>query len=271
MAKGLFKNFPTTVYDNDGSGSYKQVTDIFRRVSLRSDLKTYIQTYDLQNIDGTQKPERLANLAHGDPNRNWIVMMMNDVENPYSDWFMSEEEFYNYMKKKYPNRVITVLVSNTIDMFLPGEKLYIISDGQIPPTSEATAEIIKFDITLKSITYKLLENSAEDPNNPNDNYMTDFPSSTTTLLYGSSSETLATIQEAPIDEMYGPHHIEHEQERTPILDADGNDIGGTYTEVETVITNWEYEEKLNEAKSQVALLDNSYLDRVEDEFKKKIK
>ena len=224
MAKGLFKNFPTTVYDNDGSGSYKQVTDIFRRVSLRSDLKSYIQTYDLQNIDGTQKPERLANLAHGDPNRNWIVMMMNDVENPYSDWFMSEEEFYNYMKKKYPNKVLIlkdVYNSNNIyQSFSPEETLNI-----------GNAIIVRFNPTLKTIVYRGDDIGAN------------------VDVVGSVGSHV-TSDEASKDEIYGPHHI----------DSDGK-----------VITNWEYEEELNEAKSQVVLLDNSYLDRIEDEFKKKIK
>jgi len=106
MAKGFFENYPTMMYDNDGSGQYKQVVDIMRRVSLRNSLKNYIQLPVLQNIDGTQKPERLAHLVHGDPSRNWLVMMMNDVENPYTDWFMSEEEFYKYMLEKYPNKVL---------------------------------------------------------------------------------------------------------------------------------------------------------------------
>ena len=42
MARGFFENFPTMVYDNDGKGQYKEVVDIFRRVSLRNNLKNYI-------------------------------------------------------------------------------------------------------------------------------------------------------------------------------------------------------------------------------------
>ena len=126
MAKGFFENYPTMVYDNDGKGQYKEVVDIFRRVSLRNNLKNYIQLPLLQNIDGTQKPERLANLVHGDPKRNWLVMMMNDVVNPYTDWFMGEEEFYKYMLEKYPNKAFKLLVSHSsTEIYLPGSNEYI--------------------------------------------------------------------------------------------------------------------------------------------------
>ena len=35
--------------------------------------------------------------------------------------------------------------------------------------------------------------------------------------------------------------------------------------------NWEYEYALNESKSQVNIIQNNYIDRIEDEFIKKIK
>ena len=247
MAKGFFENFPTMVYDNDGKGQYKEVVDIFRRVSLRNNLKNYIQMPLLQSIDGTQKPERLANLVHGDPKRNWLVMMMNDVENPYTDWFMGEEEFYKYMLEKYPDKVINILVSSHSDIFLVGEKLHII-DGSFtgpPLTSNPTAEVTGFDATLKTITYKLVK----DPDNI-ENDMPNFSNTDPdTFIYGVSSKKTATIQGGPISEFNAPHHI----------DVDGN-----------IVENWDYEFNLNEAKSQVSVLNNDYIDRIEDEFKKRI-
>ena len=270
MAKGFFENFPTMVYDNDGKGQYKEVVDIFRRVSLRNNLKNYIQMPLLQNIDGTQKPERLANLVHGDPNRNWLVMMMNDIENPYTDWFMGEEEFYKYMLEKYPNKFIeldSVYFDHDDDSdtpsvfqpFIPGEVL-----------NTYLGTVVKYDPTLKIIVYTdssytvttgdsyigttLVAPDGSTPSNTNweknDTFIipsTDIGLSVTlTGLYSSSQVVSSTSAKS---EIYAPHHI----------DVDGD-----------VVTNWDYEFNLNEARSQVSVLNNDYIDRIEDEFKKRI-
>ena len=136
-SKGFFENYPTIMYDGEGKGEYKQVVDIMRRVSLRNSLKNYIQLPLLENIDGTMKPERLAHLVHGEASRNWLVMMMNNVENPYTDWFMGEEEFYNYMITKYPNKAVKL---NQVNLFLPGE-------------SVSGRTVVSSDPTLKTLVY----------------------------------------------------------------------------------------------------------------------
>ena len=83
------------------------------------------------------KPERLAHLVHGEASRNWLVMMMNNVENPYTDWFMGEEEFYNYMITKYPNKAVKL---DQVNLFLPGE-------------SVSGRTVVSSDPTLKTLVY----------------------------------------------------------------------------------------------------------------------
>ena len=231
MAKGFFQNFPTMMYDVEGNGQYRQVIDIFRRVSLRNNLKDYIQVYNMQNIDGTQKPERLAEQVHGDPHRNWIVMMMNDVENPFVDWYMSESEFWNFMETKYPNKAFTLLdTHSSISIYLAGEEL-------TGTNIASNVKVVRFNATLRTVVYSgdVIPSAVE--------------------VTGSSSNTVGTIKTSTnvsylVDEMYAPHHI----------DSDG-----------VIVSNWDYEYELNEAKSQVSVLNNNYTTRVEDEFIRKIK
>jgi len=223
MAKGFFQNFPTMMYDVEGNGQYRQVIDIFRRVSLRNNLKDYIQVYNMQNIDGTQKPERLAEQVHGDPHRNWIVMMMNDVENPFVDWYMSESEFWNFMETKYPNKALTVLDT------LPSTSIYLAGEGLV---GRPTVKVVSFNATLRTLVY-----SGDD-----------IP--TGVSIIGETSHANGTSDTIFTSEMYALHH----------KDSDG-----------VVVSNWDYEYELNEAKSQVSVLSNNYTTRVEDEFIKKIK
>ena len=258
MAKGFFENFPTMVYDNDGKGQYKEVVDIFRRVSLRNNLKNYIQMPLLQSIDGTQKPERLANLVHGDPKRNWLVMMMNNIENPYTDWFMSEEEFYKYMLEKYPNKFIQLVDGHvSTSIYLPGETLL-----------GFDATVVKFDATLKTIVYTG-QDIAAPPIPEGNNPVVPVP------IEGNTSGATGGTIVASSSEFNAPHHESGYvlTEGDPIVGTTKPDginfyvIGDVYR---SEITNWDYENNLNEAKSQVSVLNNDYIDRIEDEFKKRI-
>ena len=315
MARGFFENFPTMVYDNDGKGQYKEVVDIFRRVSLRNNLKNYIQLPLLENIDGTQKPERLANLVHGDPKRNWLVMMMNDVENLYTDWFMGEEEFYKYMLEKYPNKFIELAsvyldhdgdpdTPSIFQSFIPGERL----DNNL-------GTVVRYDPTLKIIVYSdpitiVAENSLYDFGNVNEDGTSKGPEiiigktdsdfrgnsppkgtwvlgdkfieigapdiSLGTNIIGLSSGSQATASTDGTVEIYAPHHESGEYKLTegdPIvgtLKPDGINSYAIDDVYKLKTTNWDYEFDLNIAKSQVSILNNQYIDRIEDEFKKRI-
>ena len=45
-----FKKFPQIVYDSDGTGKFKDVTNLLRRVAVRSQVKenaTLFDTYDV--------------------------------------------------------------------------------------------------------------------------------------------------------------------------------------------------------------------------------
>ena len=185
MAKGFFQNFPTMMYDVEGNGQYRQVIDIFRRVSLRNNLKDHIQVYNMQNIDGTQKPERLAEQVHGDPHRNWIVMMMNDIENPFVDWYMSESEFWVFMETKYPNKAITLVDT------LPSTSIYLSGEGLVGISG---VEVVKFNATLKTLVY------------------TGGDIQSGVSIIGTVSHANGTSDTIFTSEMHAPHH----------KDSDGN-------------------------------------------------
>ena len=98
-----FEQFPTMLYDIKGNNNYKLVPDIFRRVKISSKVKdnvTLLETYDVS--DG-EKPEDVAYKMYGNTELFWVVCMINNIENPYYDWALSNIQFENYMKDKYDN------------------------------------------------------------------------------------------------------------------------------------------------------------------------
>ena len=49
-------------------------------------------------------PRSLANLLYGSERYEWIFYCMNSIVNPYYDWPLSEDSFYEMIETKYLNK-----------------------------------------------------------------------------------------------------------------------------------------------------------------------
>ena len=98
-----FEQFPLMLYDIKANGYYKLVPDIFRRIKTRDKIKNNITILDVYDVEDGEKPEHVAYKVYGDTNYFWVVCMINNIENVYYDWPLSNLEFENYMKDKYDN------------------------------------------------------------------------------------------------------------------------------------------------------------------------
>ena len=98
-----FEQFPLMLYDIKANGYYKLVPDIFRRVKARNKIKENVALLDVYDVEDGEKPEHVAFKVYGDTNLFWVVCMINNVENVYYDWPLSNMQFENYLKYKYDN------------------------------------------------------------------------------------------------------------------------------------------------------------------------
>ena len=55
-----FENFPIIAYDSVGNGEYKAVTDLLRRVALRSKVRSNTLVFDTYDVKSGETPETLA-------------------------------------------------------------------------------------------------------------------------------------------------------------------------------------------------------------------
>ena len=96
-----FNYFPKILYDPDGSGNVRIVTNIMKRIRVRANMKkefTFLDPYDVQ--DG-ETPEMVADKHHGSPLYHWIVLLLNNITDVNHDWPKSVRQFQLYMKGKY--------------------------------------------------------------------------------------------------------------------------------------------------------------------------
>jgi hypothetical protein len=95
MATQYFKNFPLVFYNNVKLRNIMLKTNIIREIFLND---TNFYTYEVR--DG-QKPTTVAFDYYGSVDYTWLVLMSNQIIDPYFDWILSNEEFDSYIIKKY--------------------------------------------------------------------------------------------------------------------------------------------------------------------------
>lgn len=109
QAKTVSKNSPNVL-----------MTDIFRnykgyfdKVALNYNLTTYY-------IQGSPRPEALANTLYGNPQLYWVLLYANDVYDPFHDWVKTQNQVYDSTEQQFadPEKIIAYHTN------INGEKFY---------------------------------------------------------------------------------------------------------------------------------------------------
>lgn len=112
-----FSKFPVLQYPvRDGSSfRYALVTNILRRVALTDTVKSLDGAFLEYSIKDGERPEHIAERIYGDPSYHWLVLLTNDIIDPYHDWYVSERVMEQYIQKKYAGT--SVYISTTTGNF----------------------------------------------------------------------------------------------------------------------------------------------------------
>lgn len=97
------------LFDYHGNILYTVTTDseaiviknILQKVNIRSAIKNTTEVFvEYELMDG-DRPEIIAHKVYGSVNYHWVVLLMNDIVNPYYDWVMSDTELEKFIDKQY--------------------------------------------------------------------------------------------------------------------------------------------------------------------------
>lgn len=97
-----FSNFPVLqypVYVGDKK-TFPFVRNILRRVALAEGVNKQAVFIEYNVKDG-ERPEHIANRIYGNPNHHWLILLTNEITDPYHGWYMSELTLQQYIQKKY--------------------------------------------------------------------------------------------------------------------------------------------------------------------------
>lgn len=79
----------------------KEIRDITNRSKIRENLLSDPFIYLPYTIGDGEKPETVAQLYYGSVDDTWLVLLANNITDPYYDWPLSDEEFDQYFINKY--------------------------------------------------------------------------------------------------------------------------------------------------------------------------
>jgi hypothetical protein len=90
-----FTNYPTIEYRG------KRVRDLTKRSKVRDDILQDPYIFLPYTVREGEKPETIAQLYYGSVDDTWMVLLANNITDPYYEWPMDDEEFNQYFIDKY--------------------------------------------------------------------------------------------------------------------------------------------------------------------------
>jgi hypothetical protein len=210
-----FTYFPSISYTTDPTDLTKVIA--VKDITVRAKISDYFKNSALASLpyeiqDG-ERPETLAHRVYDRSDLHWVILMFNEIHDPYFEWPLSSAELESKLQAKYKGYAIyypdTARIPDTFQIqdatVLKGASTVsqVLADGTI-----ITANIIKWDPTYNCIIIDGEQASLFDPT-------VDSPLSTDQYarLYvdGDTSKLFAFSKIVPYE--YGVNHFE---------DSDGN-------------------------------------------------
>jgi len=96
-----FRPFPKINYDIKKNGIPLLLTDVTKRYKIRDILQQKTAIYYNYTIRDGDRPDLIAFKYYGDETLDWLIMLVNNIIDPYYDWPLNYQNFINYMKSLY--------------------------------------------------------------------------------------------------------------------------------------------------------------------------
>lgn len=99
-----FDKFPKVPYRIDKSNNpriYDMPTDVTIRLRVLIDKLDSVFHYYEYTVKEGETPEILAHKYYGDSEAHWLILMSNNIIDPYYDWPMGYDAFNQYITNKY--------------------------------------------------------------------------------------------------------------------------------------------------------------------------
>ena len=227
-----FKSFPYTFYSLDNTTTVQVVTNITNRVALSDEVKNNLGLYDEYDIKDGETPELVADKFYNNSELHWLVLHYNEIIDPRFDWPLDTNNLNRQVASKYTDVNATHHFEDANGNYTNGNA-YILSSNAF--TNFSVNDVITNN-TNTGVGYITEKNSSS---NVRITITTGGFKTGDQILMSSNTSNRANITS------------------TVILSG-------------TPVTNFTFEEEINESKRRIKILKASYVDAVVNDFKKKL-
>ena len=225
-----FQNFPYTYYSLDNTRTVQVVTDITNRAVISDEVKINLGLYDEYDIKDGETPELVADRFYNNPELHWIVLQYNDIIDPRFDWPLDTNNLTRYVTGKYYS--------------LNGIHHY----------EDANLAITNGNVIINAnVNYLNVGNVVVNLSGTGTGYVTSKINSSNIFVRVTSGGFITGDVIANVANT-----------------VNNSTITATRTISGTPVTNYVYEDGVNESKRRIKILKTSYVDAVVRDFKKKL-
>ena len=98
-----FRNLPKIKYDINGAepNKYLNVTNIMKRISFKPSVIEDITDYYPYRVKDGERPDIISHQKYGTVAYAYLIMLINDIQDPLFDWPLSSQQFEKYLINKY--------------------------------------------------------------------------------------------------------------------------------------------------------------------------
>ena len=221
------------LYTVDDYATGQIVKDIFRRVVLSQETKSKFSAFDEYDVRDGDTPEILAYKIYGDSNYHWVILLTNELFDGRFDWPLSSLNFEKFVSDNY---------SDPFDIHH-----YVDTNG-----------------LERNGILTLTSSSAFGSFSAGDAFTTNLNATGYINSKASNSSIHITTTKGGINA--GDRIV-----KVSNTSITANVVTVTVSANCTSVSNYEYEETLNESKRRIKILKPEFVQQIELELEKKIK
>jgi len=300
---GYFNFLPNIIYRDDKRNNII-AKNIITRAKILDILKESQSGSVLYRIRDEERPETIAERVYGRADYHWLILMFNEILDPYFSWPMSMNEMEHHMENVYsgvvlfiyPNMLYDEDIKAKFDRRIPhfevGDHIEQKYGGQIVATGKVKSwDPDLYKIVVESVTgkFSLVGEAAFTQNNAIGN-PEDLSLDIRTINRNGKTISAPMIRYVD-DNRFALHHFVNEDgelisSHYKPLDAGpwslidryvlgkqeyidlGPDRSGEPLGYVSIVTNIKYEEDTNDAKRNIRVMRPEYIDPVLKDFRR---
>ena len=264
---GYFNFFPSTEYANT------IVTNVITKVKFDQSVQKNLAVFYPYTVEQGERPDQIAARYYENPELDWIIYLANDIMDPYYDWPLSQNQFYEYIKAKYGS------ISNAQSKIVFYRNNYASDDTALTVSSynALTASLKKYFKPVLGINGSIVSYERKELDQVLEtNKVIDLTISSGTFSVGnkftqstsSGFVTFANTSHVVLDKITGSFTTGAASNATiTAVTTISQPISNTEASYYEPVTAFTYEEELNESKLHIKILDRAYVGKIEKDMR----